>query len=303
MEQDFDADDVRSLSERVLPLTSVSYTNNVSPRNSNRTRSIKPQKSISSDHQFFHDDDAVALPAVANPGDIRQLADGTRQKYNGSSWRRMCSKPNCSYYTQSGGLCKPHLAALKKRKTPTSRNPAPRDEDIVPVVQSASKSGEPKRGDIIVLSNGIRKKFDGRQYRRICANVHCAAVVHGSLEYQKGYVASSTTAYGCTLRFQPLSTTLSGISSQNTTECHLAIRNRVVATTNLLVHRSYSAGSPSFFRLVVAQTSTCSFSIIHAISFSSPAARDEVLRTAKVQCSSYHRHHSLDRRHAKSDER
>ena len=212
MEQDFDADDVRSLSERVLPLASVSYTNNVSPRNSNRTRSVKPQKSISSDNQIYHDD-VVALPTAANPGDIRQLADGTRQKYNGSSWRRMCSKPNCSYYTQSGGLCKPHLAALKKRKTPTSKDNAPGDEDIVPAVQPSAKPGEPKKGDIIVLSNGIRKKHDGRQYRRICANVHCAVVVHGSLEYQKGYVAPSTQApQDCTLHFQPMSTTLSGIS-------------------------------------------------------------------------------------------
>lgn len=176
-----DDDDLRSLSERILPLTSASYTNNTSPRNNiNRNRSLKPQKSISFDNQIYNED--ISLPTTANTGDIIQMSDGTRKKYNGSSWRRMCSKPNCTYYTQSQGLCKPHLAALKKRKSSKSDNETSSIDHII------TEEKEPKKGDVITLSNGIRKKFDGRQYRRVCAKPNCTIVVHGSLEYQNGFV-------------------------------------------------------------------------------------------------------------------
>jgi hypothetical protein len=176
-----DDDDLRSLSERILPLTSASYTNHASPRNNlNRNRSLKPQKSLSFDNQIYHEE--TSLPTTANTGDIIQMSDGTRKKYNGSSWRRMCSKPNCTYYTQSQGLCKPHLAALKKRKN--SKN----DHDISSIDQTLSEQEEPKKGDVITLPNGIRKKYDGRQYRRVCAKSNCTIVVHGSLEYQNGFV-------------------------------------------------------------------------------------------------------------------
>jgi hypothetical protein len=186
-----DDDDLRLLSERVLPSASVSSSSNASPRNSNRIRSMKPQKRISSDNHIYNESDGP-LPTIANTGDIIQLNDGTRKKYNGSSWRRMCSKPNCSYYTQSSGLCKPHLATMKKRQTPSTSKDTPKvNVEAVPLEPPASKPKEPKKGDIIVLSNGIRKKYDGRQYRRICANSTCAAVVHGSLEYQNGFVHST----------------------------------------------------------------------------------------------------------------
>ena len=185
---DDDDDDLRSLSERVLPSASVSSSHNNSPRNSNRIRSLKPQQRISSDNHIYHESDGP-LPTIANTGDIIQLNDGTRKKYNGSSWRRMCSKPNCSYYTQSSGLCKPHLAAMKKRQTTSTSKDNPKmDVEAVPLEEPAPKPKEPRKGDIIVLSNGIRKKYDGRQYRRICTNSTCTVVVHGSLEYQNGFV-------------------------------------------------------------------------------------------------------------------
>lgn len=196
MDIDYDNDDdLRSLSERILPITSTSFTNinnntsfqnnnlnnntNNNNNNINRNRSLKPQKSFSYDNQIYHED--ISLPTTANTGDIIQMSDGTRKKYNGSSWRRMCSKPNCSYYTQSQGLCKPHLAALKKRKL--SKN----DNDLSTIEQTTNEHDEPQKGDIISLSNGIRKKYDGRQYRRVCAKPDCTTVVHGSLEYQNGF--------------------------------------------------------------------------------------------------------------------
>ncbi|CAF4006009.1 unnamed protein product [Rotaria sordida] len=180
MDLEVDDDDLRSLSERILPLTSTSYTNNTSPRNNSRTRLLKPQKSISYNNQLYNEE--TSLPLTANTGDIIQMSDGTRKKYNGSSWRRMCSKPNCTYYTQSQGLCKPHLAALKKRKIFKNDN-----DDLSITQQITTEQEQPKKGDIIILSNGIRKKFDGRQYRRICNKSNCTIVVHGSVEYQNGF--------------------------------------------------------------------------------------------------------------------
>ncbi len=54
LDQDFDDGDLRSLSKRVLPLTSISYTNNTSSHNNNRNHSIQLQKNISSDNRTFH---------------------------------------------------------------------------------------------------------------------------------------------------------------------------------------------------------------------------------------------------------
>lgn len=185
MDTKMDEDDLLALSERLLPLTSTSYTtNNSTSRNTtttiNRTRSLKPQKITSHEPQMYYEE--ISLPVAPNPGDILQMRDGSRKKYNGSSWRRMCSKTNCTYYTQSQGLCKPHLAALKKRKIIKN------DNELSINNQLSSESEQPKKGDIIVLPNGIRKKFDGRQYRRICNKSNCTVVVHGSLEYQNGYM-------------------------------------------------------------------------------------------------------------------
>jgi hypothetical protein len=189
MEQDFDYEDLLSLSERILPLTSTSYTNNTSSRSNNHNHSIKPRKSISSDNQTLDEED-TSLPTTANPGDIIQLNDGTRKKYNGTSWRRMCSEPNCSHYNQIKGLCKPHFNALKKRKSsaPNKDNSKNEDDDMSPTDQLSANQEEPKKGDIITLSTGTRKKFDGRQYRRVCADPTCTIVVYGSVEYQNGFV-------------------------------------------------------------------------------------------------------------------
>jgi hypothetical protein len=187
MDPDIDDEDLLSLSERILPLISTSYTNHTSSRNKNFNRSIKLQKKISSDNQNCHEQD-TSLPLTANIGDIIKLNDGTRKKYNGSSWRRMCSKPNCSYYTQSEGLCKPHLAALKNRKSSTNKDNSKIDDDTALPDQILSEQEQPKKGAIIRLPDGIRKKYDGRQYRRICANPTCTMVVSGSLEYQNGFV-------------------------------------------------------------------------------------------------------------------
>ena len=178
LEVDDDDDDPRSSSERLLPLMSASFTNNTSRNNNNRARSLKPQKSISFDNKVFYEE--TPLPMTANTGDIIHMSDGTRKKYNGSSWRRMCSKPNCTYYTQSQGLCKPHLAALRKRKALKT------DHELLVTEQNLTKHQEPRKGDIITLPSGVRKKYDGRQYRRVCAKPNCTVVVHGSLEYQNG---------------------------------------------------------------------------------------------------------------------
>ncbi|CAF0935322.1 unnamed protein product [Rotaria sordida] len=188
MNQDFDDDeDLHLLSESSLPLISTSYTNNTFIRNNNRRQcSIRSQKNISSNNQILHEDD-TSLLTQANTGDIIRLKDGTRKKYNGSSWRRMCSKINCSYYSQSEGLCKLHLNELKTRNLSMNNNTKiHNDNDILLTNKILSKQNEPKKGHIITLLNGIRKIYDGRHYRRICANPICTIIVHGSHEYQNG---------------------------------------------------------------------------------------------------------------------
>ncbi|CAF4411322.1 unnamed protein product [Rotaria sp. Silwood2] len=186
MDQDFDDEDLHLLSESSLPLMSTSYTNNTFVRNNNRRRSIKSQKNISSDNQILHEED-TSLLTRANIGDIIRLKDGTRKKYNGSTWRRMCSQVNCSYYSQSEGLCKLHLNELKTQNSSRNNNSTiHNDDNILPIDEVLSKQNEPKKGDIIILLNGIRKIYDGRHYRRICAKLTCTKTVHGNPEYQNG---------------------------------------------------------------------------------------------------------------------
>lgn len=140
-----------------------------------------------SERMTYHSNETI-LPSTANPGDIILLADGIRKKYNGSSWRRLCSKLDCSYYSQSKGLCKPHLAIAKKRKSLTSSIDGKSDDESVSTSPIPSERQTPKRGDIITTENGIRKKYDGRQYRRVCTDPTCATIVHGSLEHHHGFV-------------------------------------------------------------------------------------------------------------------
>jgi hypothetical protein len=187
MDQSIDDEDLLSLSERILPLISTSYSNYTSSRDKNINHSIKSKKSVSSDNQNFYEEE-TSLPRTPTIGNIIKLNDGTRKKFNGSSWRRMCSKPNCSYYTQKKGLCKPHLAELNNQKSSTNKNNSKTDDESSPIDQILSEQEEPKKGDIIILSNGIRKKYDGRRYRRICTDPTCTIVVHDSVKYQNGFV-------------------------------------------------------------------------------------------------------------------
>jgi len=78
MEQDIDDDDLVSLSERLLPLTSPLSSTNSTP--SNEKKSTK----ISSNHSITFEE-TTPLPSSGNRGDIIQLPDGTRKKFNGST--------------------------------------------------------------------------------------------------------------------------------------------------------------------------------------------------------------------------
>lgn len=143
---------------------------------------------VSLSERMTSQSNGTSLPSTGNPGDILLLPDGTRKKYNGSSWRRLCSKLDCSYYSQSKGLCKPHLAAAKKRKSSTNLVDSQSDDETVSTSPSLFERQTPQRGDIITTENGIRKKYDGRQYRRVCGNPTCTTIVHGSLEHHHGFV-------------------------------------------------------------------------------------------------------------------
>lgn len=149
---------------------------------------VDDEDSISLSERITVHSNEITLPSTANPGDIILLNDGMRKKYNGSSWRRLCSKLDCTYYSQSQGLCKPHLAALKKRKESTNSADGISEDERTSNSPKSSERSKPKRGDIITTENGIRKKYDGRQYRRVCADATCATIVHGTLENHHGFV-------------------------------------------------------------------------------------------------------------------
>lgn len=103
----------------------------------------------------------------ANSGDIIQMDDGTKKKYNGSKWRRLCSKSNCEYYMQRQGLCRLHFDELKKRRTSkTNRQkrrsiPKPNRRLSIANIPDSVDIDHPNRGDIIEMENGSCKKFDG----------------------------------------------------------------------------------------------------------------------------------------------
>ncbi|CAF0968264.1 unnamed protein product [Adineta steineri] len=194
MDQDFDDEDLRSLSERVLPLTSISYankkkkTNNNNNNNNNNTsshdnnQSIKSDKKLSSINRTVHD----TLPKTGTIGDIIHLNNGVRKKFNGTSWRRMCSKPNCPYYNQKQGLCKPCLIQFEEQKILSTDDNSKNKDTILSEDNIPTKQNDPKEGDIITLSNDIRKRYDGEQYQRICADPSCAKTVDDSVDYQNG---------------------------------------------------------------------------------------------------------------------
>ncbi|CAF0848157.1 unnamed protein product [Didymodactylos carnosus] len=135
-------------------------------------------------------------------------------------WRKLCSKPACPYYMQSKTLCKQHLLQLQK----TERKEASEEESITmptrqmdittndadssqvlndsssiilnsTTVNTSNAAVElqqselpinPVKGDVIILENGIRKKFDGRQYRRLCDRDNCLTSVQGPIYYTNG---------------------------------------------------------------------------------------------------------------------
>lgn len=218
MEQDIDDEDLVSLSERLLPITSPLSSTNSTPIHE------KKLTKISSNHSITFEE-TTPLPSSGNRGDIIQLPDGTRKKFNGSTWRRLCSKIDCFYYSQSNGLCKPHLAALNQQKSSTNDQSFDQSDSlnlpIDPIEHLSSSSSStrkrrrvnsplsfiptqvpvpfnlpatqpksthrlsiasipptvdinnPKKGDIIDMENGSRKKFDGVVWRKICSIPDC----------------------------------------------------------------------------------------------------------------------------------
>ncbi|CAF0888786.1 unnamed protein product [Didymodactylos carnosus] len=152
-------------------------------------------------------------------GDIITLTDGIRKKWNGIQWRKLCSKPACPYYMQSKCLCKQHLLQLQREEmeetpeeestTTTNQMDLPNsDTDLSQILNDSSSvvlnstkvttsdttvgaqqsqtPVNPVKGDILVLENGVRKKFDGRQYRRLCSRDNCLTLVQGPVYYTNG---------------------------------------------------------------------------------------------------------------------
>jgi len=133
----------------------------------------------------FDDTDQESLMSTshctesANVGDIRRIKDGTRKKFNGTTWRRLCSKLYCEHYIQRQGLCKLHSTECKKRKISKKnqrkcrsiRKPN-RRLSIASIPQTVDID-HPNKGDMIEMENGSHKKFDGVVWRTICSIENC----------------------------------------------------------------------------------------------------------------------------------
>ncbi|CAF0752507.1 unnamed protein product [Didymodactylos carnosus] len=98
--------------------------------------------------------------------------DGVRERFNGSTFRRICSKSNCSFNIVKSGLCKKHLLEEQNQNHPATTI-ATASSSSLPVAQLAKAT----KGEVRLMENGIRMKYDGKKFRRICAENNCLSFI------------------------------------------------------------------------------------------------------------------------------
>ncbi|CAF0887435.1 unnamed protein product [Adineta steineri] len=124
-------------------------------------------------------------------GSIRPIANqpGRRQKYDGCKWRRICDNSNCSVYLSGvryieKGLCRKHC--LLSTENNVSDEP---DNSIIedttrtildkrytkktPARHKTKRNKSPKRGDLMIDTDGKGLKYDGHSWRYTCTNNNC----------------------------------------------------------------------------------------------------------------------------------
>ncbi|XP_055541968.1 putative transcription factor capicua isoform X2 [Wyeomyia smithii] len=128
--------------------------------------------------------------------DINFPLDGENEKYSGSSKRSSM---------QSRGSTS---SLLDQRSTPRSQPATPRSQAETP--------HRFKKGDVVCTPSGIRKKFNGKQWRRLCSNETCMKE-----SQRRGYCSRHLSQKGNALRSSTGSTANHFNSSRSSSKTQL----------------------------------------------------------------------------------
>ncbi|XP_039437834.1 putative transcription factor capicua isoform X3 [Culex pipiens pallens] len=128
--------------------------------------------------------------------DISFPIDGENEKYSGSSKRSSM---------QSRGSTS---SLLDQRSTPRSQPATPRSQAATP--------HRFKKGDVVSTPSGIRKKFNGKQWRRLCSNETCSKE-----SQRRGYCSRHLSQKGNALRSSTGSTANHFNSSRSSSKTQL----------------------------------------------------------------------------------
>ena len=81
-------------------------------------------------------------------GDIVQMANGIRKKFNGKQWRRLCSKDGCNKESQRRGFCSRHLSLKGKTLTKSTSIPGHKKGKIQTKGEIDWESGGDSEGSV-----------------------------------------------------------------------------------------------------------------------------------------------------------
>lgn len=103
---------------------------------------------------------------INNPkkGDIIQMENGSRKKFDGVVWRKICSMPDCFIAAQRDELCRKHFIKVNGKPVNSNSNEVLHSLSMVPQRTSSSldisnsKNGRQTSMDFDQMSN-----FDGSQ--------------------------------------------------------------------------------------------------------------------------------------------
>lgn len=98
-------------------------------------------------------------------GSIIVTPVGVRKKFNGKQWRQLCLFKGCAKELRKKGYCFRHLG-LTSRVEPESIDDRLRfDTTFV-------------KGQIMVTKAGVRRKFNGKHWRKLCCYEGCSKETH-----------------------------------------------------------------------------------------------------------------------------
>ncbi|CAF0726556.1 unnamed protein product [Adineta steineri] len=181
-------------------------------------------------------------------GSIRPIANqpGRRQKYDGCKWRRICDNFNCSVYLSGvryieKGLCRKHcLFSTENNVSAEADNSIIEDTTRTildkrytkktPARHKTKRNKSPKRGDLMIDTDGKGLKYDGHSWRYTCTNNNCKSYLVRNgfcqrhyLEMKKKQSENSSTSNN---NQQEISSTSNNNRQENSTMKSKSIRTK-----------------------------------------------------------------------------